>query len=357
LGGAVVFITVRPHTFYQSKRSGALSAYPTKAFTISPPRIDLVLEKRLGFALSMASGKTPIEQLGTSRLGMSSLASFLEAILYTLDKTDELITLLDNISNGNVRTAVELVVNYIGSANADSERFIKEILAGEKYKIPVHDFAKTIIYGEYTNYYPNRSIAFNLFDVTEADPREHFLASILVSLLNNADTLKNTEGFVATRAIFDKVQGLGFSVSQIELKLRALTNKKLIEASERITFEEDVTGLIGEMPTSFRATATGIYHVHYWSADFAYLEAMLFDTPIFDRLVKQEMSTALRSTELSVRFSRAGKFRDYLTTTWRSSNIRSEYYSWDEAVTMCSNSFERVQYFFDKKESARKGSI
>ena len=111
------------------------------------------------------------------------------------------------------------------------------------------------------------------------------------------------------------------------------------------------------MPTSFRATATGIYHVHYWSADFAYLEAMLFDTPIFDRVVKQEMSTALRSTELSVRFSRAGKFRDYLTTTWRSSNIRSEYYSWDEAVTMCSNSFERVQYFFDKKESARKGSI
>jgi GTPase SAR1 family protein len=353
--GAVVFITVRPHTFYQSKRSGALAAYPTKAFTISPPRIDLVLEKRLGFALSMASGKTPIEQLRSSRLGMSSLAHFLEAILFTLNQTDELITLIDNISNGNVRTAVELIVNYIGSANADSERIIKEMILGEKYKIPVHDFAKTIIYGEYVTYYPERSMAFNLFDVSAADSREHFLASIIISLLDNADTLKSAEGFVRTDALFDKVQGLGFSRSQIEIKLRKLTNKKLIEASERITFEEDITGLIGQMPDSFRVTATGIYHIQYWSADFAYLDAMLFDTPIFDREVRQEIAGAIRNTDLSVRFNRAGKFRDYLTAIWRNSNIKSEYYSWEESVSLCSGSFEKVQYFFEKKETARKG--
>jgi hypothetical protein len=47
---AVVFITARPQTFFQSKRAGALAAYPHKVFTILPPRPELVIEKRLIFA-------------------------------------------------------------------------------------------------------------------------------------------------------------------------------------------------------------------------------------------------------------------------------------------------------------------
>ena len=43
---AIVFIAVRPQTFHYSKRSGALSAYPPKVFTISPPRPELLIRKR-----------------------------------------------------------------------------------------------------------------------------------------------------------------------------------------------------------------------------------------------------------------------------------------------------------------------
>lgn len=352
--GAVVFIAVRPHTFYQSKRAGALSAYPTKAFTISPPRVDLVIEKRLEFALSMAKGETAIEQLGTSRLNMGSLAYFLEALIYSLNKTDELITLIDNISNGNVRTAVELVVNYIGSANADSERIIKEVMEGEQYKIPVHDFSRTIVYGEYNTYYPDRSIAYNMFEVTSADAKEHFLASIVISMLHNDGVEKSQEGFVETSKIFDKIQGLGFLASQIESKLRSLTNKKLIEASERITFEEDITGLFGEMPKSFRATANGVYHLHYWSADFTYLEAMVFDTPIFNGEVKNELTALIRSNDLSTRYQRAEMFRNYLSAAWSSSGIKSEIYNWHDIKHMCRESFERVKHYLDKREMNKR---
>lgn len=44
---SLVFISVRPQTFFKSKSSGALTAYPHKVFTIAPPRIDQVLDKRL----------------------------------------------------------------------------------------------------------------------------------------------------------------------------------------------------------------------------------------------------------------------------------------------------------------------
>ena len=56
---AAVFIAVRPRTFHHSRRAGAMSAYPQKVFSISPPRPERVLEKRLEFALRMSSGTFP----------------------------------------------------------------------------------------------------------------------------------------------------------------------------------------------------------------------------------------------------------------------------------------------------------
>src|SRR5690606_18356238 len=45
-----VFMSLRPDTFHQSKMRGALAAYQTRVFTVSPPRADLVVVKRLKFA-------------------------------------------------------------------------------------------------------------------------------------------------------------------------------------------------------------------------------------------------------------------------------------------------------------------
>ncbi|HEY7419111.1 MAG TPA: AAA family ATPase, partial [Ktedonobacteraceae bacterium] len=50
---ATVFVALRPETFHRSMRLGALSGYHPKAFTISPPRIDRVIEKRLQFGLKI----------------------------------------------------------------------------------------------------------------------------------------------------------------------------------------------------------------------------------------------------------------------------------------------------------------
>lgn len=46
------FVSLRPETFNASRRAGSLSAYQPRVFTISPPRIDRVIRKRLEFALS-----------------------------------------------------------------------------------------------------------------------------------------------------------------------------------------------------------------------------------------------------------------------------------------------------------------
>ena len=353
--GAVVFITVRPHTFYQSKRAGALSAYPTKAFTIAPPRIDQVLEKRLTFALDLASGTVPIQKLQGVSVGMHSLALFLKSLLDSLKESQQLIQLIDNISNGNVRTSVELVTKYIGSPNADSERIVQEAESGNHYMIPLHDFARTIIYGEYMNYYDEASLALNLFDVTTPDVREHFLSALLISFLRWENSSQNHEGFVTKESLFDELQSKGFSLDQIQTKLRNLTNKKLIETTERMTFEEDVTGLIGDLPAAFRATSTGSYHVLLWAADMAYLEAVAFDTPIFGTKYRGEINE-FKSPVLKSRYNRALSFRSYLSEVWEDCNFEAPYFDWYDCISAGQQSFDKVTAFLDK-QALNRGDI
>jgi predicted type IV restriction endonuclease len=73
---ALVFIAVRPQTFFQSKRAGAFSAYPHKVFTILPPRPELVVEKRLVFSVEIAEGEVAADALRGVRLNFKSVATF-----------------------------------------------------------------------------------------------------------------------------------------------------------------------------------------------------------------------------------------------------------------------------------------
>ena len=49
---ATVFVTLRPETFYNSSRRGTLSGYQARVFTIAPPRADIMLQRRVDFALA-----------------------------------------------------------------------------------------------------------------------------------------------------------------------------------------------------------------------------------------------------------------------------------------------------------------
>ena len=98
---AAVFVTLWPQTFYQSKQTGALIAYPHRVFTIAPPRTDLVVDRRLNFALSMAQGKIHIESLKAIGLRLGNIALFLKALIFSLGKNQELVEFLANITGGN----------------------------------------------------------------------------------------------------------------------------------------------------------------------------------------------------------------------------------------------------------------
>lgn len=343
---ATVFIALRPHTFHKSKQAGSMSAYPQKLFTISPPRADLILEKRLVFALSMAEGKLPIEKLEKVSLNLSKISLFIKALLNSLRRSPEITEMLSNISGGNVRMVIELVTKFIGSPNVEADKIITKMEEGEDYKIPLHEFSKSALLGEYAHYSNDSSIAMNIFDVIFPDPKEHFLVSMILGYLNFNGPDRNREGFITTNQVIMEMQNQGgFNKEQIENALRRATNKKVIEATERITFEEDTTGLIGDMPSAFRITTSGAYHFIKWSSSFAYLDAMVFDTPIFDGALLTKLQKNSSTFDISERLERTMDFKKYLQSMWDNSQINVPYYDFPTLMVSGQTSFDSVTRF------------
>ncbi|MDR3055990.1 MAG: AAA family ATPase [Zoogloeaceae bacterium] len=341
---ALVLVSIRPRTYFASKASGSISAYPQRILTISPPRIDKVLERRLTYSLDLAEGRLPLEHEFT--INLNSIALFLKALIYSLENNKELRELLVNITGGNIREALELIKKFIGSANVDSEKIIRAMEIGNSsYVIPLHEFSKAALLGEYSHYDSRSSIACNLFDLRYPDPREHFLCLILVSYLLSDTTSKDRDGFIKAIDIIAEMQKIGYVSEQIEQALRRLTNKKLIEGTERITFDEGLQGLMGDMPLAFRATTIGSYHVTRWVPTFAYMDAMLFDTPILDNDVRTDLVSKISSFEISERLRRTTIFRKYLDRSWDEISNPPLYFSWDNLRQLGEASFNSVQKF------------
>ena len=350
---ALVFITARPQTFFQSKRAGALAAYPHKVFTILPPRPELVIEKRLVFALKVAEGRIAPDMLQGVRLTLGSMAVFLRALLNSMEKNREIKELLANITGGNIRAVVEFVRQFIGSPNVEADKIVEIQSRTGNYVIPLHEFSKAAILGDYSHFVPVSSLAMNLFDVESPDRREHFLSVMIVAFVLSGETLKDRDGFVQTSLIMDEMQSWRFLPEQVEKALRKLTNKRLIETTERITFEEDLAGLIGSIPEGFRVTSIGGYHARRWAGDFAYLDGMVFDTPIFDPDIRERMCENLGSFDIKDRYERTLMFRNYLSATWEASGLQPQYLDWNEVVRYGQGNFGAVHKAIAKIIEAR----
>lgn len=347
---ALVLISLRPKTYFTSKASGSISAYPQRILTIAPPRIDLVLEKRLNFSLDLAEGRLPLERIDGISIRLDSIALFLKALLHSLKRNKEITELLSNITGGNIREVLELVKGFIGSSNVDSDKIINIMRVDGDYVIPLHEFSKQALLGEYSHYDTKSSIAYNLFDVRYPDCKEHFLSSFILGFIAADHAKKTHEGFIATSEIVIEMQSHGFVHDQIEHALRRMTNKKLIETTERITFDEGLQGLVGEMPLAFRITTIGAYHIQRWAPTFAYLDAMVFDTPIFDEDTRDKIRKNISSFDIRERYERTKDFREYLNQSWEKFERSPIYFDWPTIANSDTSSFDSVRRYLESRK-------
>jgi GTPase SAR1 family protein len=351
----LVFVALRPSTFYVSKTTGALSGYQNRLLTISPPPADEVMSRRIAFAVRVAEGKVAPAALEGIRLHLKSIVLFLQATLRAIRTNNEIKQFLDNITGGNARAVVELVAGFCGSPNVDSEKIVEIEEDTGDYKVPLHEFTKHALLGDYAYFNPlSSTVACNIFDVSVADPREHFLASLIISFLSSGAGSRNNDGYINGSGIVQEMAIHAFNQTQTAGALKRLAQKKLIETPHGHFREIGVPESEAVDDFHFRVTSIGVYHVRFWTGSFAFLDATSTDTPIFDEQVRVIVSDLAASFDIKDRLKKATEFRNYLTQMWFNANIHVSYYNFAGHIDFQSHTFRSVQASLDT--SRRKHS-
>jgi GTPase SAR1 family protein len=343
-GSCLVFVALRPSTFFDSKRRGALSGYQNKIFSISPPPADEVIERRLQFAIRVAEGKQQLDSLEGVRFRLDGIVLFLKATLRSIRSNQDIQGFLGNITGGNTRSVIELVTSFFGSPNVDSEKIIEIERKTGRYQVPLHEFTKHALLGEYSYYNPQSSLyACNVFDVSQSDRREHFLKPAILAFLYSNSGLANRDGFVTGVDIVNEMRSLGFEEDQTRNALRKLSRNRLVETPHAHYREIEVNeGVLPEV-FPYRATSIGMYHVRKWIGTFSFLDAVSIDTPIFDEHARTKIIEVAGSFSIHHRMEKARLFRSYLEEQWLSSGIGTSYFDFSEIVRSQDSSFRAVE--------------
>lgn len=321
----IAFICLRPETFHRTKKiSGALSGYHTKAFTISPPRIDEVIQKRLSFAQKIASGDIALSKF-KMRTNFTKLHDLIQAFRNSLEENPDLYTFIENVSNGNVRKAIELIKKFFGSGHVATEKILKIYEKSGVYIIPLHEFLRSVIFGDNIHYKSDNSDIVNLFDVRTYDPKEHFIVSLLLGLLHDNSQNNRNQGFVSITDVYSYLQSQGFNVDQIDITLNFMYSKGLFETSQKGNKLETDSGVL-----MLRATTLGIYHICYLTNLFTYIDAIIVDTPIFDLNFNSKI---VDTFEIDERLNRAQVFKEYLDSEWLHAKFSKSYFDWEKRST------------------------
>lgn len=343
-----VFTSLRPETYHQSLKKGALSAYNPRSFTISPPKVEEVLEKRLTFAQKITRGEIKATTL-TGKIETSKLNSLLEVLKHSLNVNKGLLELIENISSGNIRKAIDLVKRFLGSGHVDTTKILKinekALEEGESpYRIPVHEFLRAIIFGDNVYYSSERSDVVNLFDISSKDLKEHFLPSICLAILNLEVSKGSSNGFLEPKKLYGHLQNLGYTTNQINSCLDKLYANKLIDTSLRgapINFDFD------KEPKMIRIKSLGAYHLCELLNLFVYFDAIVVDTPI---IIDDYVDKIKDVDSIEKRLQRASIFVNYLNKAWEEVDKGKTNFNWNEISDSLKKAIADIQKKVDDKK-------
>ena len=326
----VAFICLRPDTYFKSRSTGSLAAYQPRAFTITPPRIDTVIVKRLQYALAKMSNEGRMDNFPANiAINSGSLSAFLKSLIWSLQTNDSLVELIDNLSGRNVRSALDFVNTYIGSGHIDSKKII-DIQNESGYTVSDFEFLRALIYGDHEHFDPESSQICNLFDISLPDGREHFLLILLLSFIERSSD--SGEGFATASSTFRYAQNLQFAPLQVHVAIERAVARGLIEVSPKFA--------PAQRWTAFRITSIGAYSLARLLKSFAYVDAMIVDTPIIDGVIR----SAIRDAHtIHQRLNRFEVFLDYIDQQSKKVDWVLAGFAWAEAFEGLKQDYQRAR--------------
>jgi hypothetical protein len=343
---ATVFLSLRPETFFRSRNVGSLTAYQPRVFTIAPPMVGAVIRKRLDYCRELVANKDTRAKLMPEGLDKQAelLTEYLAIVNNSFGHMPELTEFVENLAGGNVRSALGFLNTFVGSGHVDVQKILDIVKDSGRYYIPLHEFARAIIYGDYRYYHPSSSPIANVFEISTPDRREHFLLPLTLAHIERVGEVGQQEGFVQMEAITRFGQELGFSSTQIEFAITHATTRRLLQATPRNSDDQR---------RRFRITTVGAYTYKKLMGTFVYLDAVVVDTPIVDEQVAKGLDDC---QAIEARVKRAKLFAEYLSDSWEFFRDGDHAFDWDEVSQPLERDYERIDRTLTKAAQLELGS-
>lgn len=309
----LVFVCLRPGTFTRSRESGILDTVAPKTLAIVPPKTTVLLKKRFEYAAQIAEGvrsdlsnRAPLN--ADISVQLPTTAKFLRCCATSFFRSKKLARLFEAASNGNIRDLLRDVREVLTSKHLDTDKILQKIDRGEGYVIGLHEAVRALLYKDKWQFDPNESVFVNLFDIQRADPTEHFTRLLALHYLDQIPTGTPTFGYCRSADVIQFLCQVGYSDQHASETIRHLHGKDCCESR------------VPDQPwsgdaDSIRMTSLGGYHLHSLARKFEYYDAIVVDTPILDREVRENIRDVRRIED---RLSRGEAFLQYLREASRS---------------------------------------
>lgn len=308
---ATILVSIRDTTFVKHRNDSIFNAYELKKLWLDPPPFREVLSKRLSLSRKILENKRAEISLSKGlRLEVPDLGLFFDIVKSSI-LTDENGKFLESLSDRNIRRGISLVRNFLTSGHIQADRAIKNYIHGDAtYKFPYHEVFKGSILGQWKYYKEERADAINIFDSGYHNKNLQLLRFLILKYLHFfAQDQRTIE--VESSSVIEKFSSLAASPNIIINCLAFLKKNGLI--NDKMADEVSPS-------SSIFLTLAGGYYVVKLSHDFAYLEAVLHDTVIFDKKVWEDLKTLTLQIEaerniyerLKIRQTRIMAFIEYL---------------------------------------------
>jgi hypothetical protein len=343
-------VALRPETFVRAKLEGGIAGYHPRAFTISPPRFDQLIEKRILTAIDMLDGKIPIPNIGSSAsLQAGNVADYLRVLQYSFAKEPELMTFCEDVSGGNMRLALDFVIAFMSCGHVDAQKILDRWSEEKRYLIPLHEFVRGVMFKEREYYREQGAFVLNVFDTKTNDPKEALAVVTVLSLvsagLSDSEGKSESAGYLFIENIRRKLMSCGFDAEQASWALHRCIEGALLETNLK-------SGDLGPA-THIRASPAGSYYFAKLLRTFVYVDAVCLDTPIADPEVFDRVR---EESALDARLERTRSFVAYLGGLFRGAKSLRSVCRWSEIERDLSADMEAVERSNARARQRREGS-
>jgi len=307
----MAILVLREESYCAAQMQKHLTAYTIRPYHLSSPNFRKLIGTRIDFASNAAASEQRENLMTAAGRERQQVIDFFRLLRKSIfEKNKNIVRLVESVSFGNARIALDLLNAFITSGATNMSKILDKFNQYGGYTVPFHEFAKSIILGDYRYYKESRSFIMNVFDVTDKRNASHFTSlRVLRYLSRGHGAARDKEGFTSLQQLVAAIVDIFDNEQDCLLTINELISlgRQLIELDTRRT--DTIEGA-----ASVRITSAGLYYLKYFINSFSYLDLAWNDTPFNDYATAHQLSRHMQSTDMTERFRRIESFLEYLDT-------------------------------------------